>query len=44
MYYVDGQGGQVDGVLRNLLGRPPITMDQFLSENVAAFREQAARA
>lgn len=44
LYYVNGQGGEVDRVLQGLLGRPLITMDQFLSENAAAFREQAANA
>lgn len=43
-YYVNGQGGNTDGVLEGLLGRAPITMDQFLEENRADFREQAARA
>jgi uncharacterized protein YbjT (DUF2867 family) len=43
-YYVSGRGGDVDRVLQNLLGQPPITMDQFLAENAAAFREQAAKA
>ncbi len=43
-YYVNGRGGELDHVLGNLLGRPPITMDEFLAENAAAFREQAASA
>jgi hypothetical protein len=34
----------MDRVLQDLLGRPPITMDTFLAENTAAFREQAANA
>jgi len=42
LFYVQGQGAQLDNVLQNLLGRPPITMDSFLAENAAAFREQAA--
>lgn len=44
LYYIKGQGGQVDDVLHQLLGRPPLTMDQFLAENAAAFREQSATA
>jgi Predicted nucleoside-diphosphate-sugar epimerases len=43
-YYVSGRGGEVDRVLENLLGQPPMTMDQFLAENAAAFRAQAAKA
>jgi len=43
-YYVNGKGGSLDNVLQHLLGRPPITMDEFLRENAAAFREQAANA
>ena len=31
-YYTGGQGGEVDGVLEGLLGRPPVTMDRFLEE------------
>jgi len=31
-YYVNGQGGEVDGVLQQLLGRAPVTLDQFLEE------------
>jgi uncharacterized protein YbjT (DUF2867 family) len=43
-YYVGGKGGNVDGLLQQLIGRPPITMDQFLAEFAAEFRGQAARA
>ena len=43
-YYTGGQGGEVDGLLARLLGRQPITLDQFLKENAAAFRSQAANA
>jgi uncharacterized protein YbjT (DUF2867 family) len=43
-YYTGGQGGTVDGVLERLLGRPPITIDQFLKEFAAEFRPQAAKA
>jgi uncharacterized protein YbjT (DUF2867 family) len=43
-YYTSGKGGVVDQLLTNLLGRPPITMDRFLSESAAEFRSQAANA
>jgi len=43
-YYVNGKGGEVEDSLQSLLGRAPITMDEFLSENSAAFREQSATA
>jgi hypothetical protein len=43
-YYVNGEGGSVDSVLETLIGRPPITLDEFIHENAAAFREQAAGA
>ena len=36
-YYVDGQGGGVDGTLSTLLGHSPITLDQFLEEFKGAF-------
>jgi uncharacterized protein YbjT (DUF2867 family)/predicted SnoaL-like aldol condensation-catalyzing enzyme len=37
-YYTGGQGGEVDGVLATLLGRPPIGLDAFLEE----FRDEFA--
>jgi len=43
-FYTSGQGGEVDQLLPNLLGLPPITMDRFLSESAAEFRSQAANA
>jgi len=43
-YYTSGKGGAVDQVLPNLLGRPPITMDRFLTEFATEFRSQAAEA
>jgi hypothetical protein len=43
-YYTGGQGGALDGVLAGLLGKPPITMDQFLQEFAGEFRTQAAKA
>jgi len=43
-YYVNGKGGETDGLLQKFLGRAPITMDEFLKENLAEFRPQAAKA
>jgi len=43
-YYTSGKGGEVDQLLAKLLGRPPITMDRFLSEFAGEFRSQAAKA
>jgi len=43
-YYAGGKGGATDGVLKSLIGRAPITMDQYLAENKAEFQAQAARA
>lgn len=37
-YYLKGKGGKIDGQLEQLIGRPPITMDQFLAEFANAFR------
>ncbi|HVH70111.1 MAG TPA: SDR family oxidoreductase [Candidatus Dormibacteraeota bacterium] len=37
-YYVKGKGNKVDNLLEQLLGRPPITMDQFLAEFANEFR------
>jgi hypothetical protein len=37
-------GGKVTEVLPRLLGRAPITLDQFLDENKENFRAQAAGA
>src|SRR5262249_8740124 len=42
--YLAGKGGEIDGLLQDLLGHPPISMDKFLKENAATFREQAANA
>jgi uncharacterized protein YbjT (DUF2867 family) len=39
-----GKGGEVTDTLAKLLGRAPITLDQFLKENKDAFRRQAAGA
>jgi len=43
-YYTSGKGGSVDGLLQQLLGQTPITMDQFLAEFADEFRRQAANA
>ena len=43
-YYLSGKGGETDGLLQKLLGRAPITMEEFLKENAAEFRTQAAKA
>jgi uncharacterized protein YbjT (DUF2867 family) len=43
-YYTSGNGGTVDPLLQNLLGRQPITMDRFLAEFADEFRSQAASA
>jgi uncharacterized protein YbjT (DUF2867 family) len=43
-YYTSGKGGAVDQLLRNLLERPPITMDRFLAESAAELRTPAASA
>jgi uncharacterized protein YbjT (DUF2867 family) len=43
-YYLSGKGGETDGLLQKLLGRAPTTMDEFLKENAAEFRLQAAKA
>jgi uncharacterized protein YbjT (DUF2867 family) len=39
-YYIKGKGGKIDGLLEQLLGRPPITMDQFLAECASEFRAE----
>lgn len=39
-YYIKGKGGKIDGLLEQLIGRPPITMDQFLAEFAGAFRSE----
>jgi uncharacterized protein YbjT (DUF2867 family) len=41
-YYTGGRGGALDGVLQGLIGRPPITIDQFLKEFAGQFRGRAA--
>jgi uncharacterized protein YbjT (DUF2867 family) len=43
-YYINGQGGATDRTLADVLGRPPVTLDQFLTEHASEFRSQAAKA
>src|SRR6266404_500916 len=43
-YYTSGNGGTVDQLLPELLGRQPISMDRFLAELPGEFRSQAANA
>ena len=43
-YYTSGKGGEIDALLPKLLGRPPVTIDRFLSEFAGEFHSQAARA
>jgi uncharacterized protein YbjT (DUF2867 family) len=43
-YYTGGQGGAVDDVLANLLGRTPITMDEFVTEFRGSFQARAGKA
>jgi len=38
-FYTEGRGGEVDEVVKKTIGREPIHLDQFLRENVEAFRE-----
>jgi uncharacterized protein YbjT (DUF2867 family) len=43
-YYTSGQGGDVTGALAYLLGKPPVTLDQFLEEFKKQFHNAAAGA
>jgi uncharacterized protein YbjT (DUF2867 family) len=43
-YYINGEGGDVDSTLKEILGRAPATLDQFLTESAAEFRSQSAKA
>lgn len=43
-YYKQGGGAKADAVLRSLLGRAPITLDEYLAANAREFRDQAASA
>jgi uncharacterized protein YbjT (DUF2867 family) len=43
-YYKQGGGAKTDGLLRSLLERDPVSLDQYLTANAAEFRDQAASA
>jgi uncharacterized protein YbjT (DUF2867 family) len=43
-YTVAGKGAEVTPPIKDFLGRPPITLDQYLNENKAIFHSQAAGA
>jgi uncharacterized protein YbjT (DUF2867 family) len=43
-YYVSGRATEVNGLVAQILGRPPRTVDEFLSEVAEEFREQKANA
>jgi uncharacterized protein YbjT (DUF2867 family) len=40
-YYVEGNGGQTDNVVRQMLGRDPIVFEQFLRDYAVAFQQAA---
>ena len=41
-YYTGGQGGSVDNLLKQLLGREPVRLDDFLERNKASFTAEPA--
>lgn len=43
-YYQQGGGARTDSLLQTLIGRPPMTLDQYLTANAREFRDQAASA
>jgi len=43
-YYKQGGGAKTDGLLQSLIGREPVTLDQYLTVNAREFRDQAASA
>jgi uncharacterized protein YbjT (DUF2867 family) len=43
-YYKQGGGAKTDGLLKSLLEREPVTLDQYLAANAREFRDQAASA
>jgi uncharacterized protein YbjT (DUF2867 family) len=43
-YYKQGGGAKTDGLLKSLIEREPVTLDQYLAANVKEFRDQAATA
>lgn len=43
-YYKQGGGANTDGLLKSLIERDPITLDQYLTANAREFRAEAATA
>lgn len=43
-YYKQGGGAKTDGLLKSLIERDPITLDQYLTANAREFRAEAATA
>jgi uncharacterized protein YbjT (DUF2867 family) len=43
-YYKQGGAAKTDGLLRSLIERDPVSLDQYLTANAAQFRDQAASA
>lgn len=43
-YYKQGGGARTDGLLKTLIEREPVTLDQYLAANAREFRDQAASA
>jgi len=43
-YYKQGGGAKTDGLLKSLIERDPVTLDQYLAANAKEFRDQAASA
>lgn len=43
-YYKQGGGAKTDGLLKSLIERAPLTLDQYLTANAKEFRDQAASA
>jgi uncharacterized protein YbjT (DUF2867 family) len=43
-YYKQGGGGKTDGLLKSLIERDPMTLDQYLAANAREFRAEAATA
>jgi uncharacterized protein YbjT (DUF2867 family) len=43
-YYKQGGGAKTDGLLKTLIERAPMTLDQYLTANAREFRDQAASA
>jgi len=43
-YYKQGGGAKTDGLLKTLIEREPVTLDQYLTANAREFRDQAASA